>query len=504
MTKRDQALIYIRRSRIKKGEHTVSPERQLANCKRICEERGWRSEVFQDAEEGKHFSGRSEAGRPAWAALKARLSDDDVVAVVVNSLDRATRSLKDFVNFQAELQERNIAFVSAKENFDTSTPMGRALLAMLLIFYQLESDMASERVIDTIAYKQSQGHHWGNTPYGYAKAEGGRLIPADSGVQVDGHLLLDQEAVALAYRLYATGDWSYSRLAQHLTAQGYRMTNRYGERHPFTHKNVRIILNNHWLYRGYIVPHGWHGAQNGHDEDDPPPGIVKGHEPLVSRETAEGVARALKRRRWAPGTRAQDRIYLLTPILFCANCGAQMRAAGRSHGMYRYAHWHVPSCQRGHGQAPAEELERQVLDLLAGLHLPDEIIAEMKERARRRAAAQGDTQEALAALARIENAKKRLRDLYTWGDISQAEYRAESQALGQQAQTHLARLGPADRDLAAVLNRIHDLSALIASANPAQQKKAIGLLFERLECGKTEKGWEIVKAVPRPFFRSFF
>lgn len=506
MSKRDLALIYIRRSRIKIGETTVSPERQLANCKRICEERQWRSEIFQDAEEGKHFSGRSEEGRPAWAALKARLADDDVVAVVVNSLDRATRSLKDFVNFQADLQESDVAFVSAKENFDTSSPMGRALLAMLLIFYQLESDMASERVTDTIAYKQSQGHHWGNAPYGYAKAggEGGRLVPSDNGIQNgDGHLL-DREAVALAYELYATGDWSYTRLAQHLTAQGYRMTNRYGQRRPFSHKNIRIILNNHWLYRGFVLPGGWHGDQNGHDEDDPPDDAAPGHEPLISRQAAEGVAHALKHRRWAPGIRSPDRIYLLTPILFCANCGARMRAAGKSHGVYRYAHWKAPSCRRGHGQAPAEELERQVLALLGNLHLPDDLVEEMKDRARQRAAAQVHADDALVTLARIEAAKGRLRELFLWGDIDQTEYQSEKSLLDDQARAQQVRLGSPDQDLSAILERFHDLTALLSSANPPQQKKAIGLIFERLECARKEKGWRITKAIPRPFFADFF
>jgi len=57
------ALIYIRKSVVRYQEDRASPERQLANCVRVCDEKGWRYEVYEDAEG--HRSGRSEKGRPA-------------------------------------------------------------------------------------------------------------------------------------------------------------------------------------------------------------------------------------------------------------------------------------------------------------------------------------------------------------------------------------------------------------------------------------------------------
>ena len=59
----------------------ASPERQLANCVRVCEEKGWSYEVYQDAEG--HRSGRSEKHRPEWRRLKTQLSRPEVVAAVV-------------------------------------------------------------------------------------------------------------------------------------------------------------------------------------------------------------------------------------------------------------------------------------------------------------------------------------------------------------------------------------------------------------------------------------
>ena len=56
------ALIYVRKSVVRYEEDRASPERQLANCARVCEEKGWQYEVYEDAEG--HRSGRSEKHRP--------------------------------------------------------------------------------------------------------------------------------------------------------------------------------------------------------------------------------------------------------------------------------------------------------------------------------------------------------------------------------------------------------------------------------------------------------
>ena len=82
------ALIYVRKSFIHKGQETVSPERQLAACRAYCQQHDWKPEVYQDADEGVHYSGRTIDHRPAWQQVLKRLDDPDVAAVVVNPIDR--------------------------------------------------------------------------------------------------------------------------------------------------------------------------------------------------------------------------------------------------------------------------------------------------------------------------------------------------------------------------------------------------------------------------------
>ena len=119
------ALIYVRKSVVRYDEDRASPERQLANCVRVCEEKGWRYEVYEDAEG--HRSGRSEKHRPRWRGLKAALGRPAVVVVVVNSLDRASRSPSDFFNFVDLVQDHDVELVSLHEQFDTTTASGGAM-----------------------------------------------------------------------------------------------------------------------------------------------------------------------------------------------------------------------------------------------------------------------------------------------------------------------------------------------------------------------------------------
>src|SRR6187549_537830 len=86
---RSVALCYVRRSLVQNEKDLVSPEIQRQNIIRVCDAHGWTPEWFEDAEG--HKSGMYEKNRPAWLALKARLGDPDVVALVGNDLSRLHR-----------------------------------------------------------------------------------------------------------------------------------------------------------------------------------------------------------------------------------------------------------------------------------------------------------------------------------------------------------------------------------------------------------------------------
>ena len=67
-------------------------------------------------------------------------------AVVVYKLDRLSRSQKDTLNLIEDyMLAAGVDFISINENFDTSSPFGRAMIGILSVFAQLEKDQIAER-----------------------------------------------------------------------------------------------------------------------------------------------------------------------------------------------------------------------------------------------------------------------------------------------------------------------------------------------------------------------
>ena len=88
--------------------------------------------------------------------------------VVCYRLDRISRNVSDFSTLIEELNDRSISFVCIKEEFDTSKPMGKAMMYIASVFAQLERETIAERVRDNMLMLARTGR-WlgGTTPTGY-------------------------------------------------------------------------------------------------------------------------------------------------------------------------------------------------------------------------------------------------------------------------------------------------------------------------------------------------
>ena len=65
-------------------------------------------------------------------------------------------------------QQYNVEFVSSTEKFDTSTPMGRAMLNICIVFAQLERETIQKRVTDAYYSRSQRGFKMGGkAPYGF-------------------------------------------------------------------------------------------------------------------------------------------------------------------------------------------------------------------------------------------------------------------------------------------------------------------------------------------------
>lgn len=200
--------IYARQSIDKKD--SLSIESQIGICRKYTEDE---IQVFQD----KGYSGKN-TKRPAFTALMEAVKDGQISKILVYRLDRFSRSIADFGQIWTLLEQHKVEFQSVTEHFDTSSPMGRAMLNIVLVFAQLERETTAERVWDNYQHRFSLGA-WpgGPAPYGFdlvkIKDLEGRLV---SSLAANEHA----ETVRAIFAAYDHPEMSLRSLARTLTAQG--------------------------------------------------------------------------------------------------------------------------------------------------------------------------------------------------------------------------------------------------------------------------------------------
>ena len=171
----EQIAIYSRKSKFTgKGE---SIGNQVELCKEYVrnmfgEEYVDRCVVFED--EG--FSGGN-LQRPDFKRMMEEVRKHKFKAIVVYRLDRISRNISDFTGLIDELTKLDVSFVSIKEQFDTSTPMGRAMMFIISVFSQLERETIAERIRDNM-HELAKTGRWlgGTTPTGFKSGSVSKIM----------------------------------------------------------------------------------------------------------------------------------------------------------------------------------------------------------------------------------------------------------------------------------------------------------------------------------------
>ena len=159
--------IYSRKSKFTgKGE---SIENQIELCRQYIashysKEEADKAVVYED--EG--FSGGN-TDRPQFQQMISDARNKKISAVVCYRLDRVSRNISDFSGLIQELERLGISFISIREDFDTCSPMGRAMMYIASVFSQLERETIAERIRDNM-HELAKTGRWlgGTTPTGYA------------------------------------------------------------------------------------------------------------------------------------------------------------------------------------------------------------------------------------------------------------------------------------------------------------------------------------------------
>lgn len=193
--------------------------------------------VFED--EG--FSGGN-LKRPAFQKMMADIRKHKFKAIVVYRLDRISRNISDFTGLIDELTKRGVSFVSIREQFDTSTPMGRAMMFIISVFSQLERETIAERIRDNM-HELAKSGRWlgGNAPTGF-RSEAVSKETVDGKVRKSFKLVPIPEEAAIPkmiFDLYAETD-SLTAVEAELLRR--RVKTKQGK--DFTRFAIKAILQN--------------------------------------------------------------------------------------------------------------------------------------------------------------------------------------------------------------------------------------------------------------------
>ena len=105
---------------------SISVESQVEFCKK--EVIGQQIKVYTD----KGYSGKN-IDRPAFSEMLRDIRAGKIRRVIVYRLDRISRSVLDFAGVIDIFQRHHVEFVSTMEKFDTGTPIGKAMLMIVIV-----------------------------------------------------------------------------------------------------------------------------------------------------------------------------------------------------------------------------------------------------------------------------------------------------------------------------------------------------------------------------------
>ncbi len=103
-----------------------------------------------------------DTNRPELKAMLDYVREGDTL--IVESYSRLARSTQDLLKIVDELNKKGVAFISLKENIDTTTPQGKLMLTIFAGLAQFERECTLQRQKEGIAIAKEQGKYKGRTP----------------------------------------------------------------------------------------------------------------------------------------------------------------------------------------------------------------------------------------------------------------------------------------------------------------------------------------------------
>ena len=154
------------------------------------------------------ISGMSINKRLGYKNMISFMKENQIDGIVVWSLSRLGRKMKDVVEFMDYLKKNNIRFYSIKENLSNDDKIGSLIMNILGSINEFEVEVIRERIKDVKRNKKENNEVYGRLMYGYDN--------------VNGKLVINQTERSTIKRIknLRSRKWSWRRISNKLNEEG--------------------------------------------------------------------------------------------------------------------------------------------------------------------------------------------------------------------------------------------------------------------------------------------
>jgi len=463
--------VYCRISQDREGAG-LGVARQEADCRAVCERRGWDVvEVYADNDVSA-FSGKP---RPGWTRLLTDVRAGHVDAVVGWHVDRLTRSPRELEDIIDLADKHGLALATVTGEVDISTPTGRLVARMLGAAARHEAEHKAERQKRQRRQAAEAGRVAGGgiRPFGYG----------DDRVTVVEH---EAEVIRECTRRVLAGE-TLSSVCRDLHERGVTGTAGRG----WKATTLRVMLMSARISgRREHKPRGVGEAKTRGAGDIVATAVWPGIISPTESDRLRALLGDASRRTRAPGT---GRTYLLSGILRCGLCGGGLVGRPKS-GTPRYVCPNTPGGDTcGRIATVAAATDAYVRDLvLTALDSPA-----MHERLQQRG---GDTSGLDEQVAADERRLDELATAWATGEISRREWMTARTVIEQRLDQARARLVRVDRRAAlrTFVGGIEEMRDRWTRLNVAQRRAIVGAVLRTVQVQPARAGvrWDPTRFEP--------
>lgn len=340
----------------KEGSLKIQRQRLEAFVKSKCKDEKWKVlRTYEETQSGKDIK------RPALQALLADIKNKKVNMVLCTKIDRISRSLLDFYYLCHFFKEYNADFICLDDSFDTSSPIGRMALKMILVFAELEREQTSERTRSCL-YQRALKGLW----------NGGHILGYDLNPENKGYLKINEKESAIvktAFETYLATN-SFRKTCNALNEKGYT-TKSYLSKKGIFHQGNRfrpqilssLLRNQTYIGKLEVNKENKFKHQEEIAEDKRYKIVAGKQEPIINEALFYAVQGRIRqnRRKLPPQDPIQQYEYLFRGIIRCGYCGFALKKkwAGGNGGYYFYY-----SCICFKHYIPADGLEMELTKAL--------------------------------------------------------------------------------------------------------------------------------------------